>query len=373
MQLYFAPLEGIGGYVYRNAQADFFPKADKYFSPFISPGEKRRLTPRDRRDVAPEHNERIYLVPQILTNQAGLFVETVKELQAFGYGEVNLNLGCPSRTVVTKGRGAGFLGRLEELENFLDEIFEKCDVRISVKTRLGMEDPEEFVHLLEIFNRYPMEELIIHPRVQTDYYNNRPDREMFSYALAQAKIPVVYNGDLFSPSAFSAFHRKFPAVDVVMMGRGVLADPALFGEVREVVNRIPGRDENRGANLCYKKKEAHSSAEPEAENITVGAVPEAAEITAESAEYSGGKESGYQLTKEQLMAFHDRLLSDYESVLFGEKTVLFKMKEIWYYMAHIFTNHEKYAKAIRKSQRLSGYREIVRRLFAEQELQENDF
>ncbi|MCD8151329.1 MAG: tRNA-dihydrouridine synthase family protein [Clostridiales bacterium] len=324
MQLYFAPLEGIGGYIYRNAQADFFPKADKYFSPFISPGEKRRLTPRDRRDVVPEHNERIYLVPQILTNRADLFLETVRELQAFGYGEVNLNLGCPSRTVVTKGRGAGFLGRPEELEHFLDEIFENCDVRISVKTRLGMESPEEFVRLLEIFNRYPMEELIIHPRVQTDYYKNVPNREIFSRALSRANMPVVYNGDIFSPSAFAEFHDEFPDVDTVMMGRGVLADPALFGEVRDRWN---------------------------------GRTPEKTQW----------------LTKERLLAFHDRLLSDYESVLFGEKTVLFKMKEIWYYMAHVFTNHEKYAKAIHKSQRLSVYREVVKRIFTEQELQENDF
>ncbi|MCD8217242.1 MAG: tRNA-dihydrouridine synthase family protein [Clostridiales bacterium] len=342
MQLYFAPLEGIGGYVYRNAQADFFPKADKYFSPFISPGEKRRLTPRDRRDVAPEHNERIHLVPQILTNRAELFLETVRELQAFGYGEVNLNLGCPSRTVVAKGRGAGFLGRPEELERFLDEIFKNCDVRLSVKTRLGMESPEEFVRLLEIFNRFPMEELIIHPRVQTDYYKNVPNREMFSRALSRANTPVVYNGDIFSLSAFAEFHDEFPDVDTVMMGRGVLADPALFGEVRDRWNR--------------------KSPEYLNQNLPVGAT--------QNLSIGQGE---YRLTKERLLAFHDRLLSDYESVLFGEKTVLFKMKEIWYYMAHIFTNHEKYAKAIRKSQRLSGYREIVKRLFAEQKLQENDF
>jgi len=351
MQLYFAPLEGIGGYIYRNAQADFFPRADKYFSPFLSPGEKRRLTPRDRRDVAPEHNEKIYLVPQILTNRAGLFAETVRELQTFGYGEINLNLGCPSRTVVTKGRGAGFLSRPEELGHFLDEIFEKCDVRISVKTRLGMEDPEEFLRLMEIFNRYPLEELIIHPRVQTDYYNNLPNREIFSRALAMAKMPVVYNGDIFSPSDFVGLHEEFPAVDAVMMGRGVLADPALFGEVRG----IPDGE-------MSEKEDDHQKAGWNGE-----------ESTADAAINSGTKQDEYHLTKEQLLAFHDRLLSDYETVLFGEKTVLFKMKEIWHYMAHIFTNHEKYAKAIRKSQRLSGYREIVDRLFVEQELQENDF
>ncbi|MCC8151205.1 MAG: tRNA-dihydrouridine synthase family protein [Lachnospiraceae bacterium] len=358
MQLYFAPLEGIGGYIYRNAQADFFPKADKYFSPFISPGEKRCLTPRDRRDVAPERNERICLVPQILTNRAELFIETVRELQAFGYGEVNLNLGCPSRTVVTKGRGAGFLGRPEELERFLDEIFANCEVRISVKTRLGMENPEEFVRLLEIFNRYPMEELIIHPRVQTDYYKNVPNREMFSRALSRAYMPVVYNGDIFSPSAFTEFHDEFPDVDAVMMGRGVLADPALFGEVRARWNqRLQEKERTALTQSLSDSPEGYCY-----QNLTV-------EVTHDS----GIQQSEFRLAKGQLLAFHDRLLSDYESVLFGEKTVLFKMKELWYYMAHGFTNHEKYEKAIRKSKRLTDYRVIVKRIFSEQELQENDF
>ena len=170
MNLYFAPLEGIGGYIYRNAQADYFEKADKYFSPFLAPNQNRSISPKEYKDIAPEHNEGIILVPQVMANNAEIFLKAAQELEQLGYKEINLNLGCPSRTVVTKYRGAGFLAKPEALEQFLEEVYSKLNIRLSLKTRLGMEDAEEFEHLLEIYNKFPVTELIIHPRVQTDYY-----------------------------------------------------------------------------------------------------------------------------------------------------------------------------------------------------------
>ncbi len=326
MNLYFAPLEGIGGYIYRNTQADFFPKADRYFSPFLSPGTGKKLTPGEYRDISPEHNENIHLVPQIMTNRAESFIRTAYELKTLGYEEVNLNLGCPSRTVVTKGRGAGFLAYPEKLDAFLNDIFAKTDAAVSVKTRIGMEEPEEFMRLLEIFNRYPISELIIHPRLQTDYYKNHPDMEMFSYASEHTKLPVVYNGDLFSVSDVLRFSGKYPEVGTVMLGRGVLCDPALFGEVRAAFSELSMSETEKSL-----------------------------------------------LPKERLREFHDRLLSDYAKALSGEKPLLYKMKEIWFYMIHVFTNHENYEKKIRKAMRLSDYRAVVDRLFIEQDLQVSDF
>ena len=240
MELYFAPLEGIGGYIYRNAQARFFTKADKYFSPFISPAKERQLRTKEYRDVCPENNQNIRLIPQILTNDAEVFCQTARELKKMGYDEVNLNLGCPSKTVVTKCRGAGFLAKPERLAAFLDEIFEKAEMRISIKTRIGMEDPGEFEELLTIYNRYPMEELIIHPRVQTDYYKNRPRMEVFSYAMEHSKNKLVYNGDVFSEKDYRHVRDSLTApkesgagqVLAFMLGRGILANPALFGEIR---------------------------------------------------------------------------------------------------------------------------------------------
>lgn len=324
MNLYFAPLEGIGGYIYRSAQAEFFGKADKYFSPFISPAKERRIRTREYRDVCPENNGNIRLIPQILTNDAELFCRTAEELAQMGYKEVNLNLGCPSKTVVTKYCGAGFLGKPELLDIFLEQICEKAQMKISIKTRIGMEDPEEFEHLLEIYNKYPLEELIIHPRVQTDYYTNHPRMETFCYAVKHAAIPLVYNGDIFSAEDYHVRMMQIlpggqegspdagaqRGISAVMLGRGVLADPALFGEIR-------------------------------------------------------GTE---RLEKKKLQAFHDKLLADYTAVLSGETNVLYKMKELWFYMIPMFENYEKYAKRIRKSRRICDYKEAVRSLFAEQEL-----
>lgn len=315
MNIYFAPLEGIGGYIYRNAQAEFFPKADKYFSPFLAPNQNRSFSSKEIRDIAPENNTTISLVPQVMTNDAEIFVRAAKELKNLGYEEVNLNLGCPSRTVVTKGRGAGFLAEPERLDRFLEQIFAGTELKISLKTRIGIDAPEEFERLFEIYRKYSLEELIVHPRIQKDYYKNRPNMEVFSKIFPDAPYPVVYNGDIFSKKHFERFAKAYPSVDRVMLGRGVLADPCLFGEIR-------GQEE---------------------------------------------------LTKEKLREFHNRLFADYTEELSGDRNVLFKMKELWFYMAHVFTNHEKYAKKIRKTQRLSDYKEAVRSLFSEQEIQPGTF
>lgn len=309
MNLYFAPLEGIGGYIYRNAQADYFEKADKYYSPFLAPNQNRSISPKEYKDIAPEHNEDITLVPQIMANNAEIFLKAAQELEQLGYKEINLNLGCPSRTVVTKYRGAGFLAKPDALEQFLEEMYSKLNIRLSLKTRLGMEDEEEFEHLLDIYNKFPVSELIIHPRVQTDYYKNTPRMESFLNALEKSKNPVVYNGDIFNKEKYQQVMKQMD-VSGVMLGRGVLANPALFGEIR-------------------------------------------------------GTE---KLSKERLWEFHERLLADYTQEMSGERNVLFKMKELWFYLAWSFTNTEKYEKKIRKAQHLSDYRLVVKQLFFEQEL-----
>ena len=309
MNLYFAPLEGIGGYIYRNAQADYFEKADKYYSPFLAPNQNRSISPKEYKDIAPEHNEDIMLVPQIMANNAEIFLKAAQELEQLGYKEINLNLGCPSRTVVTKYRGAGFLAKPDALEQFLEEVYSKLNIRLSLKTRLGMEDEEEFEHLLDIYNKFPVSELIIHPRVQTDYYKNTPRMDSFLNALEKSKNPVVYNGDIFNKEKYQQVMKQMD-VSGVMLGRGVLANPALFGEIR-------------------------------------------------------GTE---KLSKERLWEFHERLLADYTQEMSGERNVLFKMKELWFYLAWSFTNTEKYEKKIRKAQHLSDYRLVVKQLFFEQEL-----
>ena len=312
MRVYAAPLEGITGYVFRNAFNSCFGCVDKYFIPFINPNQHGHLSSRERQDVLPENNQGMYAVPQILTNCGEDFLRTAKKLSQHGYKEINLNLGCPSKTVVTKGRGSGFLAFPEELDRFLDEIFSKTELEISIKTRIGKEQPEEFQKILEIYNQYPMKELIIHPRVQQDFYKNHPNLDVFAAALENSKNPVCYNGDLFSCAEYETFTEQFPNVDTVMIGRGLLMNPGLTRQIK----------------------------------------------------------TGKKLQKSELKAYHDQVYLGYQNVLSGDKTILFKMKEFWGFLAPTFTQYEKYVKKIKKSERLYVYEAAVEALFAEQELRQ---
>jgi tRNA-dihydrouridine synthase len=303
-------MEGLTGYVYRNAHHAFFDHVDKYFTPFIMPNQSDSFKTKELNDVLPEHNPGIPLVPQLLTNQSADFIHTAKKLLQLGYEELNLNLGCPSGTVVSKYRGAGFLAKRDELDRFLEEIFSQAVTRISVKTRIGKDSPDEFYALIDIYNKYPLEELIIHPRIRQDFYENKPNLEVFRDALKLSKNPVCYNGDLHSPAEFRAFADAFPDVDTVMLGRGLLIHPGLIDEI------------------CDNKP----------------------------------------LDKSLLKAFHDRIYAGYQQILFGEKNILYKMKALWTYMILMFTDNAKYAKRIRKAEKRCDYDAAVADLFSQQEI-----
>ncbi len=311
MKFYFAPMEGLTGYIYRNAHKAFFDSIDKYFSPFIIANQIDGFKTRDLKDILPENNQGLVLIPQVLTNNAKDFIYTSKKIKSMGYTEINLNLGCPSGTVVSKNRGSGFLAKKEELDAFLEEIFSQAITKISVKTRIGKDQPEEFYDLINIFNKYPIEELIIHPRIQKDFYKNKPNMQIFSDALALSKNTVCYNGDIFTAKDYTKFCGDFPSVNTLMLGRGLLMNPALVHDVKDDI----------------------------------------------------------KLEKGLLKEFHDKVYNDYKDVLSGERNVLFKMKELWFYMINVFTDNEKYSKKIKKSQRLSDYDEAVTRLFEEQSVE----
>lgn len=313
MHYYFAPLEGITGSIFRNTYQEFFGGINKYFTPFLAPNRDGGLRTRERKDVLPENNRKIQLVPQILTNYAPSFVQTAQWLSDLGYEEVNLNLGCPSGTVVAKKKGAGLLGQLELLEQFLDTIFAACPIHISIKTRIGIQNPEEFSDILALYNRYPVRELIVHPRVREEFYGGKPHRESFAQAMRQTKLSLCYNGDLFRVCDIQALCMEFPSVNAIMLGRGLLADPGLLAK--------------------WEGKPAPN--------------------------------------KQTIAAFHAALLERNRRVLSGDRNLLFRMKEIMVYLVCLFTNHEKYAKKIRKATTLPKYLAAVEELFTEQELRVN--
>lgn len=328
MRYYAAPMEGITGFVFRNAHHRYFSGVDKYYSPFIAPNQNRSFSPRERRDILPENNEGVRLVPQILTNRAEDFVKAALDMKALGYEEVNLNLGCPSKTVVTKGRGSGFLAEREKLYQFLDEIYTRLDMKISVKTRIGRDSEEEWPELLELYNRFPMEELIVHPRIQQDYYKNVPRWEVFGSALEGGRSPVCYNGDIFTVGDYEKLTAAFPKVEAVMLGRGLIANPWL----------------------------AVMFAGADGEDGRMNEKADAAESRVEAAR------------KERLRAFHDEIYAGYEGYLSGDRDVLFRMKELWFYLSCLFEHSEPYLKKIRKSSHGGEYRAVVDSLFREQPL-----
>ena len=317
MKFYLAPMEGLTGYVYRNAYHTLFPAMDKYFTPFISPSQKRGMRTREKKDVSPENNRGMYTVPQLMANQPEPFLEVVRILKGLGYQEINLNLGCPSPTVVTKGQGAGFLDEPRKLNAFFEEVFKKMeaepelrDIQISVKSRLGLSFPDEFPDILKVFNAHPLSEIILHPRVQEDFYKNKPDLASFAYALANSEHPLCYNGNLFSKKDYQEFIVEFPDTPAVMLGRGILANPALVMDIKN--------------------------------------------------------EQG--LTLPMLKEYHNLLYQGYQKEMNGERDVLFKMKELWFYIGALFPDADKELKKIKKSNHYPEYEAAVLTIFSQYEI-----
>lgn len=311
MTVSFAPLEGITGWVYRSAHFSMFPGVDSYYTPFWAPTVDSPLAGRGLSDMLPEHNQGVPVIPQLLTNQAEAFLPAARMLQDFGYREVNLNLGCPSGTVVSKKKGSGFLSLPEQMADFFDRIFSAdLTIKISVKTRVGVSSPEEWPALLDLYNRYPIHELTIHPRIRSDFYREPVRMDTFSYAVEHTNLPLCYNGDLNDPQDCRDFARAFPTVGHVMLGRGLVANPALVRELK----------------------------------------------------------GGPALNKQELQVFHDRLVEGYRETLSGDRPVLGKMKELWFYLSTLFLEPEKPLKAMRKAKTLSDYTFAVDALFRDHDL-----
>ncbi len=312
-----APMEGVCGFPWRNAHASCFPGTDFYYSPFLTATASRAFRKREIRDVLPENNGRLHLVPQIMASDPGDFIWAAREMSALGYPEVNLNLGCPSGTVVRKGRGAGFLRDPEALDDFFAEVFsaaghgELSEIRISVKTRIGVADPSEGLRLIAVFNRYPISLLTIHPRTLRDGYKGPVHRDIFREMLRQSRNPVCYNGDLRAPedvgSLLAAFPaEEYPQLTAVMAGRGLVSRPSLFSECR----------------------------------------------------------GGARAAREKLREFHREVLGNYRAVIPEEDNVLFKMKELWGMLGEEFPNGKKALKRIRKARRMDEYLAAVNELFS---------
>ncbi len=300
MNYCFAPMEGITDSIYRRLHHKFFPGVDRYYMPFLSPTIHRTLTHREGRELPFADSVPFQAVPQILTRVPEDFLWAARVCRDRGYGEVNLNVGCPSGTVVSKGKGSGMLRSPEALDAFLDAVFQCSPLPVSVKTRLGLEAPEEFPALLEVFNRYPIRELTIHPRVRKQFYDGSVHMDWFRYALRESKNPLCYNGDILTLSQAEALGKTHPQIRSIMIGRGLIADPGML---------------------------------------------------------SGGTDV------QQLKGFMDALMEVYTAEFGGARNAMFRLKENWGFLHNRFEGCDKLWKALRKTTDAAQFRSITDEIF----------
>lgn len=301
MNYYLAPMEGITGYAFRNAYRTTFEEFNGYFTPFIPTGNYSKKT---LREIAPENNEGINLVPQVLAGRVDDIIELTNSLKEKGFNEININLGCPSGTVTAKKRGSGMLKYPDELESFLKSLFENTDSKISVKTRVGFDNVDEWKRIVEIYQKFDFSNMTIHPRLRSDFYGNMLRIECFDYAYENLSCPLIYNGDINSLEEAQKIKEAYPMLLGIMMGRGILRRPWLLEEIR-----------------TGKKTE----------DIPVLKVKELLE----------------------------KLESSYAEVFTDDTQVLYRLKEIWCYLGETFDD-AKMLKAIKKARRLADYHSAVK-------------
>lgn len=310
MLLSLAPMEGITGYAFRRAHAEVFGALDRYYTPFISPLPKvgTPFSKRNSRELDPVNNQGLDVVPQLLTNDADRFVWAAELLANMGYKEVNLNLGCPSGTVVAKEKGSGLLRNPDRLEAFLTNVRERSPLPVSVKTRIGIANDDEYDELLALFCRCGITELIVHPRVQKDFYSGSPRQELYGKTLECAPFPVAYNGDIFTLDDYDALLAAYPQTRHVMLGRGIMANPALAREIR----------------------------------------------------------GGEGLAREELKRFHDKLYESYTDDMGGN--AVFRMKEWWGYAKCAFADPSSVHRIMRKTRQADEYEAAARKIFSTEKL-----
>ena len=309
MNYYDAPMEGLTDRIWRQAHQRWFgaPEAPvRYYAPFLSPPENRVLIKKKMAELEPAANPGVQVIPQLLAKDGELAAWMIGELRRMGYTEVNLNFGCPSGTVTAKGKGSGMLRDPQKLDAFLDAVFSQAGGPVSVKTRLGVARAEEFGEILNVYNKYPLCELTIHPRVMKQLYRGQADREAFAACLPACTAPVCYNGDVTTVDDLRALEAAFPGLSGIMVGRGLIADPALL---RKAVG-------------------------------------------------------GPAASREELRGYHDELYHGYTEAFGMASCAVSRMKAHWFYLIHLFDGADALEKPLRKAREGWEYETVVNQIFA---------
>ncbi|MFC1467338.1 tRNA dihydrouridine synthase [Verrucomicrobiota bacterium] len=299
-----APMRGVTTVAYRNAFMNHFKGLDEAMAPFVPTVHADTVKPKLLKDIAPEINQSLPLIPQIIGRDPHDFMVMADAVFALGYDEVNWNLGCPWKHVRKKKRGSGLLTHPDMLRAVLDPACEKYPGQISVKVRLGIGDNEALQQIVPLFNDYPLKEVTIHPRTAEQMYDGTVDLDAFEAAYKALTVPVAYNGDINDLAAFQQLTERFPDIHHYMLGRGLLMNPF----------------------LCEILKTGEDNIDNKIERIR---------------------------------AFHSELCDAYKEEMFGDKPVLGKMKEMWKYLAAHLTNGKKLFKKVKKANKVETYEQII--------------
>jgi tRNA-dihydrouridine synthase B len=299
-----APIRSFTNALYRNLYSLHFTGLDGAIAPFITTLSAKQINRSHIKDILLENNHGMPVIPQILGNDPAGFIQLATKCHDLGYHTVNWNLGCPFPMVAKKRRGSGMLPYPEMIQAFLDKVIPAIPAHLSIKARIGREKNEEIFQLLPIFNAYPLEEIILHPRTGIQMYTGEVDLDTFAQCLPLLNIPVVYNGDIFDRDSFLTLQKRFNTVSRWLIGRGVLANPFLPEILRS------GEESPRDPVERFKR-------------------------------------------------FHDDLYDAYRAELSGPTHLVDKMKGYWLYFFRSFENGEALFKKMKKVNTIQKYEALV--------------
>ncbi len=301
-----SPLQGFTDYKFRNAFHQYFGGIDTFYSPYIRLNGKLEIKPSYHRDLIPENNNTLTVIPQIITNDADEFLFVAKYVQELGYQELNWNLGCPYPMVTKRCMGSGLINDWERIDGILNRVHQESDILVSMKMRMGYEDSTEILKVLPVLDKYPLKNIAIHARIGKQLYKGGVDLDAFQRCLENTQHKLYYNGDITSVMQYQKMVERFPTIDHWMIGRGLIADPFLPSMIKNNTTEYP------------KNK------------------------------------------LEIFGKFHDQLYHDYESALSGSSHVLVKMESFWEYFATTFPDPHKTFKKIKKAKNPRDYQEAVK-------------
>ena len=304
-----SPLQGFTDFRFRNAQNKLFGGIDTYYSPYIRLNGKLVIKPSYERDLLPENNLGLEVIPQVITNDADEFLFVAKYVRELGYKELNWNLGCPYPMVTKSGMGSGLISNPEKINTILHRAHTESDIIVSMKMRLGYENSEEILDVLPILDTYPIKNIAIHARIGKQLYKGGVHLDAFQQCIDNTKHKLYYNGDITSVAKFHEMQQRFPSIDHWMIGRGLISDPFLPSMIKNNTTEYP-----------VNKMELFS-------------------------------------------AFHDTLYAIYSESLSGSAHILLKMYHLWEYFSATFSNPHKVLKKIKKAQSIRNYEAAVAEIF----------